>query len=241
MNNSCSLIISIAFLVFCVDKLHCDCGCNKLKRDEPDNHNAIKHEEDDREPLCTAPINQQSQTIHLMHDIDDTDMALIPAGDYAVGTDEPFFQTDRESPERIVQLNEFRIDKYEVSNGDFLKFVTETNYVTEAESFGDSFVFKGFISDAVRKQYHDYRVASAPWWYKLNGTNWKQPEGPESNIDDRMDHPVVHVSWKDATTFCQWKGKRLPTEEEWETACRGGKKQKLFPWGNKLNAKDQHW
>lgn len=77
-------------------------------------------------------------------------------------------------------------------------------------------------------------------WYKIKGASWKNPEGPESNIDDRLTHPVIHVSWKDAVNYCQWKNKRLPSEAEYEAACRGGKRGKLFPWGNKLMPKDEH-
>lgn len=242
MIHSYRLFVLFAFTVLCVDRLLCDCGCNKIKRDENGNRDsAPKNDRDGELSECAVPNNRESQTMHLMHNIDDTDMSMIPAGEYVVGTNEPYFQMDRESPERTVWLDEFFIDKYEVSNGDFAAFVAETNYVTEAETFGDSFVFKGLLLDDVRRQYHDYRVASAPWWYKINGTSWRHPEGPRSSIDDRFDHPVVHVSWRDALSYCQWKHKRLPTEEEWEAACRGGKKRKLFPWGNKLDAKDQHW
>lgn len=244
-SHSLSAYVCLVLLLLFVDQLHCDCGCNKVNRD-----NSLTNEpEADKAPaMCMAPPSidddnneRESALLQLMHDVDDTDMALIPAAEYILGTNEPIFESDGESPERNVQLNAFLIDKYEVSNEDFANFVAATDYVTEAETFGDSFVLKTLLSDDVQKKLHDYRVASAPWWYKVKDTNWKHPEGPDSTIDDRMDHPVVHVSWKDATEYCQWKGKRLPTENEWEAACRGGKRRKLFPWGNKLNAKGQHW
>ncbi|XP_032997074.1 formylglycine-generating enzyme [Lacerta agilis] len=167
-------------------------------------------------------------------------MASIPAGVFTMGTDEPAIQQDGESPARRVHIEHFFMDRYEVSNAEFEKFVNATGYLTEAERFGDSFVFEGVLSEQVKTGIHQ-AVAIAPWWLPVKGANWKHPEGPDSNISNRMDHPVLHVSWNDAVAFCSWAGKRLPTEAEWEYSCRGGLENRLFPWGNKLHPSGRHY
>ncbi|KAJ0068910.1 hypothetical protein NL108_014369, partial [Boleophthalmus pectinirostris] len=109
-----------------------------------------------------------------------------------------------------------------------------------AEKFGDSFVFEGILSEAVKSEISQ-AVAAAPWWLPVKGANWRHPEGKDSDILERLDHPVLHVSWADAVAYCSWLQKRLPTEAEWECACRGGLKDRLYPWGNKLTPKGQHY
>uniref|UniRef100_A0A8C3L8H3 Sulfatase modifying factor 1 n=1 Tax=Chrysolophus pictus TaxID=9089 RepID=A0A8C3L8H3_CHRPC len=167
-------------------------------------------------------------------------MVAIPGGVFTMGTDEPEIQQDGEWPARRVHVNSFYMDQYEVSNQEFERFVNSTGYLTEAEKFGDSFVFEGMLSEEVKAEIHQ-AVAAAPWWLPVKGANWRQPEGPGSSILSRMDHPVLHVSWNDAVAFCTWAGKRLPTEAEWEYSCRGGLEKRLFPWGNKLQPKGQHY
>lgn len=167
-------------------------------------------------------------------------MALIPAGVFTMGTDEPAIPQDGEAPSRRVHISQFYMDRYEVSNAEFEKFVSSTGYITEAERFDDSFVFEGLLSEKVKRDIHQ-AVAAAPWWLPVKGANWKHPEGPDSDIRDRIDHPVLHVSWRDAVEFCAWAGKRLPTEAEWEYACRGGRENRLFPWGNNLHPNGNHY
>jgi formylglycine-generating enzyme required for sulfatase activity len=78
------------------------------------------------------------------------------------------------------------------------------------------------------------------WWFKIDGADWRHPEGPDSSIEGREHYPVVQVSWNDAAEYAKWAGKRLPTEAEWEYAARGGLEQKRFPWGNELTPGGRH-
>lgn len=186
-------------------------------------------------------------------------MVMVRGGIYEIGTDEPVFIADGESPARTVYLDDYFIDTHEVSNQDFADFVEISNFVTEAEKYGSSFVFEGILSDETKSEISKV-VASAPWWMPVVNASWKFPEGPNSSITgfdfkfsckylyhlilnhaDKMNHPAIHISWNDAVSFCDFYGKRLPSEAEWEVACQGGLKQRLYPWGNKLNPYGKHW
>jgi sulfatase modifying factor 1 len=168
-------------------------------------------------------------------------MVALPGGTFLMGTDfAEGFPGDGEGPVRPVTLQPFSIDRYPVTNRIFRQFVETTGYRTDAERYGWSFGFWLHIPRAKFSQMVEDRVPAAPWWCKVPGAKWDAPEGPESNVSSRTDHPVVHVSWNDATAFTQWSGQRLPTEAEWEYAARGGLEQKLYPWGDKLRPKGEH-
>ncbi len=117
-----------------------------------------------------------------------------------------------ERPIHRVVVSVFMIDRLETTNVEFAEFVTATGHVTDAERTGVGWHWEGT-------------------WREVRGADWRHPRGPASSIDGLARHPVVQVSWNDARAYCAWRGKRLPTEAEWERAARGAGGRR-YPWGD---------
>ena len=163
----------------------------------------------------------------------------VPAGRFHMGAvGAVAYDADGEGPIHAVELSApVALGAHAVTNDDFAAFVGATGHVSDAERFGWSYVFAGLLP----AEFPDTRaVAQAPWWRQVEDADWRHPEGPQSAVDDRRDHPVVHVSWHDAVEYCAWSGTRLPTEAEWERAARGGLRGKVFPWGDELEPGGEH-
>ncbi|HET6611822.1 MAG TPA: formylglycine-generating enzyme family protein [Kofleriaceae bacterium] len=160
------------------------------------------------------------------------DMIRLPGGTFRMGTDaSDGFPDDGEGPVHKVRLSPFFMDQTAVTNEAFAAFVSNTGHITAAERYGWSFVFHLFLPGGFAPT---RAIACAPWWRQVEGASWRHPEGPQSTVDDRLDHPVTHVSWHDAVAFARWAKKRLPSEAEWEYAARGGLAQARYPWGDEL-------
>ncbi len=173
-------------------------------------------------------------------------MAWIPGGQFWMGAADDHMTDAR--PWHRVYVDGYWMDKTDVTNKQFSRFVQATGYVTVAERTPRAEDYPGAIPG---KLFAGSVVFSPPdhavvlnnqfqWWNYIPGANWRHPEGPNSDIQGRMDHPVVHIAYEDAVAYCNWAGKRLPTEAEFEFASRGGLDRKLYTWGDEFMPGGKH-
>jgi sulfatase modifying factor 1 len=184
-------------------------------------------------------------------------MVWIPGGEFSMGAADPQ-GTDRNDvgmhatydsrPIHRVRVDGFWMDKTEVTNAQFERFVKATNYVTVAERKPRAQDFPGapegnLVAGSVVFSPPVHAVPLTDhfqWWNYIKGASWRHPFGPASDVKGRGNYPVVHIAYEDALAYAKWAGKRLPTEAEWEFAARGGLSGKIYPWGDEFN-KDGRW
>ncbi len=170
-------------------------------------------------------------------------MIRLDGGTFLMGTDDEIgYPDDGEGPIREITLNPFYMDQCSVSNTDYAQFIEATGYETDAQKFGSSYVFHALLTDSTKRTLDmlGRTVLGLEWWYNVDGADWAHPFGPESRLDGMDNHPVTHVSYRDALAYCEWAGKRLPTEAEVEYAARGGLKGKRYVWGDELLPEGKH-
>jgi formylglycine-generating enzyme len=165
------------------------------------------------------------------------DVVGLAGGEFAMGSETHY---PEEAPVHRVRIDAFSIDRFEVTNARFAEFVAATGYVTVAERPLDPADFPGAPRENLVPGSLVFTPTPGPvdlrhltqWWTWTPGACWRAPEGPGSSIEDRGEHPVVHVANEDAAAYASWAGARLPIEAEWEFAARGGLDRAVFTWGD---------
>lgn len=181
-------------------------------------------------------------------------MVWVPPGEFMMGSTYQLAKPN-EKPAHKVRVDGFWIDQTDVTNAQFAEFIKATGYVTTAERQPDWETLRVQLPEGTPKPSEDQLIPGSmvfvgtdhavsledvtKWWRFIPSANWRQPQGPNSNIAGKENHPVVQVSYEDALAYAKWAGKRLPTEAEWEYAARGGVEQAKFIWGEEFKPQGQ--
>ncbi|WP_244928005.1 formylglycine-generating enzyme family protein [Nocardioides sp. W7] len=163
----------------------------------------------------------------------------VPGGTLLMGSNDFY---PEEQPVHEVAVGDLLVDRHQVTNAEFRRFVKETGHVTVAERPPEGSEFEGADPADLVPGSLVFTPTAGPvpldawqrWWRWQPGAQWRRPEGPDSTLHGRERHPVVHVGWEDAAAYAAWAGKRLPTEPEWEWAARGGLAGATYPWGEEF-------
>lgn len=253
-----AVVTKVAFIVsgFCVSILLFSCGSrgggSSKAGDSTASSAAAAHDSstDHCTPVGTASYltaGAAPSTPIAAGKVSHEGMVWIPAGAFTMGAEDQEGRAD-EYPAHRVKVSGFWMDRHEVTNAQFRRFVEATGYVTTAERKPDWNEMKKQLPAGTPKPPDSVLVAGAlvfeppsyavpldnpaRWWKWVRGASWRHPRGPGSSIRGKDNFPVVEVSWEDANAYARWAGKRLPTEAEWEYAARGGQAGKKYPWGN---------
>jgi formylglycine-generating enzyme required for sulfatase activity len=172
-------------------------------------------------------------------------MLWIPSGSFTMGSNDHY---PEERPARKVSVSGFWMDVYPVTNRDFARFVDATGWVTSAEIAPNAADYPGALPEQLVPASLVFTPTDGPvdlrdvsnWWRYIPGADWRHPYGPETTLDGLMNHPVIHVAWRDVTAYAEWAGAELPREAEWEFAARGGLEGAVFAWGDEFQPAGAH-